>query len=645
MKSKTQAKTETKIRGYFDGFNAGMKRAFSTGNYRIPGFHNIFVDKSAQIGYTEGFNTCTGLMSNMFINSNISDYCLPEIMKSSDGIFPIRGFEDVQRYYNIYKKIDILKSSDKRLGYKIQKRDHLEKVSAYKKERIINYENFSEETNSIRHIKYNKTYENFEITPTISNKDIFKSSLIYFISNPSDVNLDIKQDLIYISYSDFNLDLKNILPSSIELNRHNDICFKYDKEPKEFYRFLVEFNRFFKEIYMKEKLNDFIIVTSDNHSFWISIIIPFCLLFNELILEGNSIIFPRGSMHTNGRLIYNGDILEYLNENKVYDTWKDPIIDENTSEIRAILSFKTGYLRSNHQLIVDTNTQILNFIETINPIYSSQIKFIRGDSNYETDTHKKLFIDYHRITLQHNNINYDYLFKHGIRGTTLDEKKITYDLFCINFDTIEREIIKKIIYNDILYMYRKTNIDINLPMPEFIDKCKDQMGNLLKNKRVVIYGHSLDYLLVNIVLRDGDYLRYIKKVKYPDDLKHIKQTPWFLTQTTIFYPKYFLRDSEPGTIQYLNPIGPVLDAQNEMIEKIDNDPLNIINAICLDNIRAQSYSLTDMADKKFYGSKLNLNFSMTLIKLIIIMVIILIIIIVIILICNKTFKKNSSEPN
>lgn len=642
MKSKTE--TEATITNYFDGFNEGMKRAFSTGNYKIPRFYNKFINKSAQIGYTEGFNTCTSLISNKFINSNISDYCLPEIMKSSDGIFPIRGFEDVQRYYNIYKKIDILKSSDKRLGYKIQKRDHLEKVFAYKKERIINYENFSEETNSIHHIKYNKKSENFEITPTISNEDIFKSSLIYFISNPSDVNLDIKQDLIYISYSDFNLDLKNILPLLIERNIHDDICFKYDKEPKEFYHFLVKINEFFKEKYMTEELNDFIIVTSDNHSFWISIIIPFCLLFNELILEGNSIIFPRGSMHTNGRLIYNGDILEY--SNKKYSDWEDPIIDENTSEIRAILSFKTSYLRSNQQLIGKTNIQILDFIKKINSIYSTQIIFIKGDSTYENDeNNKNLFKVYHRITLQHKDINYDYLFKHGIRGTTLDEKKITYDLFCINFDTTKREIIKKIIYNDILYMYRKTNIDINLPMPEFIDKCKDQMRNLLKNKRVVIYGHSLDYLLVNIVLRNGDYLRYIKKVKYPDDLKHIKQTLWFLTQTTIFYPKYFLRDSEPGTIQYLNPIGPVLDAQNEMIEKIDNDPLNIINAICLDNIRAQSYSLTDMANKKFYGSKLNLNFSITLIKLIIIMVIILIIIIVIILICNKTFKKNSSGPN
>ena len=156
------------------------------------------------------------------------------------------------------------------------------------------------------------------------------------------------------------------------------------------------------------------------------------------------------------------------------------------------------------------------------------------------------------------------------------------------------------------------------------------MGNLLTNKRVVIYGHNLDYLLVNMVLRNADYSKYfVKNVHYPNDLNE-KQSIWFLTQTTLFYPKYFLRNSEPYTIQYFNPISPILDAQNEMINEINDDPLNIINAICLDNIRAQTYSLTDMGGKKFYGSKLNLTFNMsTLIKSIVIIFIILIVVVLV----------------
>lgn len=658
FQAKTEDKTETKIKGYLNGFNYGMEDAHKTGIYKNPRFSDKFGDKSARIGYSQGFNTYESLKFYNFIGSNPSEYYLPEIMNSPNDMFKITNFEDVQRYYNIYKKIDILDSSDdekkqtqymtkkpRQPKYISNKRNHLEKILAYNKERIINYKDFSKETNLIHHIKYNKNSENFEITPTISDKDIFKSSLIYFISNPIDVNSKIKQELIYISYSDFNLDLKNILPSSIK-REGNDICFEYDEDPQNFFDFLVEINGFFKENYMKEKLKDFIIVTSDNHSFWISIIIPFCLLFNELTLKDKSIIFKCDNMRKNGHLIYNGDILEYFDEKNVYRYWTDPIIDENNLEIRAILSFTTNYLISNQHLIKQTNNQILNFIKIINSSYLKQIiSFIRGDSNYETNTDKNLFIDYHKITLQHNNINYDYLFKHGIRGK-LDGR--SYELFCINFDTTEKEIIKKMIYADILHMYKK-NINTNLPMSEFIKECEKQIGNLLNNKRVVIYGHNLDYLLVNMVLRNANYSRYIKKVHYPDDPECVKRSNWFLTQTTLFYPKYFLRDSEPGTILYHNPIGFVLDAQNEMINEINNDPLNIINAICLDNIRAQTYSLTDMKDKKFYGSKLNLSFNMSpLIKSIIVIFIILIvivIIVIIVLICDEKFKKNSFEPN
>lgn len=640
MKSKIQ----TKIESYLNGFNYGMRDAFSTGNYkdpRNPKYSGNFGSEIAKIGYTEGFNTYGSLKNDRFIIRDPSNYYLPERMNNlfNNSIFRIMDFRDVQRYYNIYKGIDIWKPYNKRMGYKIRKRDYLEKIEAINKERFINYENFSEETKSIHHIKYNEKTKNFEINRLITTRDIFKSSLIYFISNPSDANLDIKQDLIYISYSNFNSN--NILPTSIKL-KGDDICFEYNEDSQNFFDFLAGINKFFKENYIKENLKDFIIVTSDNHSFWISIIIPFCLLFNKLIKQGKSIIFSRGNIHKNGHLIYNGDILEYLDKNKEYEFWEDPIINKTTSEIRAILLFKTDYLQNNQFLIKQTNYQILNFIKIINnSIYSNQIIFIKGDSNYETKTHIDSFRDYYRITLQHNNINYDYLFKHGIRGTL---GRRSYELFCINFDTTKIETIKKIIYADILYMYGK-NIDTNLPMLVFIDKCKKQMGDLLNNKRVVIYGHSLDYLLVNMVLRNADYSKYIKKVHYPKEINDKQRLNWFLTQTTLFYPKYFISDLNPYIIEYFNPIPSVLNAQNEMIEKIDNDPLNIINAICLDNIRAQSYSLTDMADKKFYGSKLNLNFNMTLIKLIIIMVIILIIIIVIILICNKTFKKKSFEPN
>lgn len=620
---------------YQNDFNEGLKVASENSKPQMQKYKT-----TRRFGYLDGYFTGKALNQNGF---QIDKYYLPYTKK-------IQNFDDVNKYYNNNFQFQINKSllPNKNFDYKMercqqsfQQPNKQLPISPSNEERFHNYKGLNIDLpNHIEHIKYFNEEKQFKKTDKITTNDIFHSVMIYFVSKTSNIN----EKIIYISFAEADFVTNNVtyLITGVEkakdgsgiIFNHNEIV--YDQ-------ILISIQKFFKENYSLNDNKEFIIATSDTHSFWLNIIIPFCLMFKNIHVDNKQIIFKVEDLYKHGHLVYNGDLIESIK--KDYETWKEPVIEEDSSEIKSYINYNIWYLKSNHDALNNKqlNENIFLFSSHCIDLFSANVIFIKGDDFDEKRREK--FKDWYIIRLTLNVDTYEYLFKHGMSRVFKKYKGLTIkeEGFIDPETDVENNIIQKFVYLDILRMNGKNaNIDIDLNINTFIEKCKTELGNeLIKNKRTVIYGHNLDYLLINMIfMNQHEELQkhYIRNIHYGDE--KIKKDNDALNQKTFFYPKHIMKKNESKPT-HVNPIYHVIEAQSKMMNHIDSDPLNLLHVICLDNIRAKTYILKSMTGK-FYGSgvKKNLNFMFNLFGAFtgIMCLIILIVVIILYVTIKKQFK-------
>lgn len=627
---------------YRKDFNQGLSDALKNNN------HMKDAKVEGRFGYVDGYITGKVLNQNRL---QIDKYYLP----NDDTI---NDFNSANKYYEkkFQFKINKIRNQDRTWSYKLellsqpkpqlpvsqpvsQPKPQLP-VQNYQIERIHNYEGAEIDlSNRIEHIKYFNEEKQFKKTDKMTTNDIFHSVMIYFVSKTS----NISEKIIYISFAeaDFITNNATCLITGVEKAKDgSEIIFNHNEIDYE--QILISIQKFFKENYVLSDDEEFIIATSDTHSFWLNIIIPFCLMFKNIHIDNKQIIFKTIDLYKNGHLVYNGDLIEYVK--KDYNTWREPVIEEDSSEIKSYIDYDIRYSKSNHKALNNKrlNENIFLFSSHCIDLFAANVIFIKGDDLSEKKQEK--FKDWYVIRLMDDKDTYEYLFKHGMsRVFKKDGKLIVKDEGFINPETdIENNMIQKFVYLDILRMNNKNaNIDIDLDINTFIEKCKTELGNELKNKRTIIYGHNLDYLLINMIfMNQTEELQkyYIRNIHYGN--KEIKEDKDALTQKTFFYPKHIIKKNETE-ITHVNPLNHIIKAQLKMMDYINSDPLNLLHVICLDNIRAKTYILKDMTGK-FYGSntKKNFNFMFNLFGAFtgIMCLIILIIVIILYVTIKKRFK-------